>query len=253
MRSLRVVLVRPHFAGNLGAVARVMHNFGCSDLVLVAPHVPPDDVEARRWSCGGAFVLERARVVASLDEALAGSELSAATSAHTDGIVRRTGLYSLRELAPRLHPDSADRPIALVFGPEPHGLTTAEIDRCHYLVTIPTNPEYPSLNLAQAVAIALYEVSQTQSYKIARPQPASDEAIERALQHLRDGLTAIHFLYGEKADTLMHAVRHLIHRAQPSEVEVKILHGLARQMLWISQRCSTDTVQAEKGANQPAS
>lgn len=235
MSSLRVVLVRPQFAGNLGAVARVMHNFGFCDLVLVEPLASPDDPEARRWARRGAFLLENVRIVSSLDLALEGCALTAATSASTRGVVRQTGLRTLRELAPRLNPANRQLPVAVVFGPESDGLTTAEIDRCHYLITIPTIPAYSALNLAQAVAITLYEISQAEPHPGFTPPPAPNEVVERALKHLSDGLAAIHFVYGEKGEFLMHALRHLIKRAEPSVAETKILHGLARQMLWIAQ------------------
>lgn len=253
MTGLQVVLVRPQFPGNLGAVGRVMHNFGCTELLLVDPRADPNDPEARRMATRGEFILQRARRLGSLDEALRNCRLTAATSANVEGVVRRTGLTSVRELAGRLAIESKQGATAVVFGPEPHGLTTDEIDRCHYLMTIPANPLYPSLNLAQAVAIVLYEIWQAQfeaeatgeitSKQVVEPthQIAPNQDVERALHHLRQGLEAIHFLYGPKADSLMHAIRHLIRRAQPSPAEVKILHGLARQLLWHAQKLKAAT------------
>lgn len=232
MTRLRVVLVRPHYPGNLGAVARVMHNFGVSDLTLVDPVVSPDDPEALRWATRGAFILHQARTVSSLADALRDCQLTAATSANVEGVVRHTGCRLLRDLAPKLAADANHRSVAVIFGPEPHGLTTAEIDLCDYLMTIPTNPEYPSLNLAQAVAITLYEISRREPSSFGSEEIATHEEVERALQHLRQGLEAIHFIYGPKGEMLMHAVRHLIRRSQPSVRETKLLHGLARQLLW---------------------
>lgn len=261
MTGLRVVLVRPQFPGNLGAVARVMHNFGCTELLLVDPRADPNDPEARRMATRGEFILQRARPLASLDDALQDCCFTAATSADVQGIVRRTGLASVRELAGRLATESKQGVTAVVFGPEPHGLTTNEIDRCHYLMTIPANPVYPSLNLAQAVGIVLYEIWQAQLEADAlgergprqdtepSHQIAPNQDVERALHHLRQGLEAIHFVYGPKANSLMHAIRHLIRRAQPSPAEVKILHGLARQLLWHAQKLKTPTDPTE-GARQ---
>src|SRR5262249_60923332 len=112
----------------------------------------------------------------------------------------------------------------LVFGPEPTGLTNEEVARCHYLIHIPTDPTYGSLNLAQAVAICLYELRKTWG-KRSEPQsvpsvPAAFADQERMFAHLRKALEEIHFLYGPKADSLMHALRHLIGRAGPTRMEV---------------------------------
>ena len=123
-----------------------------------------------------------------------------------------------------------------MFGPEPTGLSNDEIALCQGLVTIPTASEHPSLNLAQAVAICLYELrksvmSQQPSRKGGLPSPTLEE-YERLFAHLREAFESIHFLYGEKAEPLMHAIRQMLGRANLSVGETKILHGLARQMLW---------------------
>src|SRR5207237_7394177 len=125
--------------------------------------------------------------------------------------------------------------VAFVFGPEPTGLTNVEVARCHYLVHIPTDEAYPAMNLAQAVAVCLYEMrvawlerTSTEATGIAVPFAEQ----ERMFEHLRTALEEIHFLYGDKAETLMHAVRHLIDRARPSPMEVDVLFGLARQLRW---------------------
>ncbi len=233
MKDLRVVLVRTHFPGNLGAVARVMHNFGCSQLTLVGPIANPNDPEARRLATHGEFVLDEARIVADLPKALADCVLVAATSAKVEGVVRQTGAGALRELAPLIA--SSAGPVALVFGPEPSGLTTTETNLCHYLINIPASADYPSLNLAQAVAIVLYQLTIATGSPPAVTEGAPFAEQERMFERLRAALEAVHFLYGPKADSLMHAVRHLIGRAQPTPGEVKILHGLARQLEWVAR------------------
>jgi tRNA/rRNA methyltransferase len=130
-------------------------------------------------------------------------------------------------------------PAALVFGPEPSGLTTAEISQCHSLMHVPANPEFPSLNLAQAVAICLYELHQSWRLRnevlLDTQPPAPFADLERMYEHLRSALEEVHFLYGPNADALMHALRHLIGKAQPSETQVRILHGLARQLEWMAR------------------
>jgi tRNA/rRNA methyltransferase len=129
---------------------------------------------------------------------------------------------------------------ALVFGPEPSGLTNSDLSRCHHLLSVPANPAYPALNLAQAVAVCLYELHRCWR-AAAEPPPTTEPPApfadqERMFAHLRQALEEVHFLYGPKADALMHALRHLIGRARPTAMEVKLLHGLARQLLWVAGR-----------------
>jgi tRNA/rRNA methyltransferase len=240
LHNCRVVLVRPHYAGNVGAAARVMRNMGLSQLVLVDPVADLADRQAHQLSTHGEEILRRAGVVAKLGEAVADCVLVAGTSATTGGPVRRQSAGLPDEVMPRLVEAAAAAPVALVFGPEPSGLTNAEVSRCHYLVTIPADPAYPSLNLAQAVAVCLYELRRawtrrTQPALAAEP-PASFAAQERMFDHLRAALEEVHFLWGDNADTLMHALRHLIGRAGPTAMEVDVLHGLARQLQWVARR-----------------
>jgi tRNA/rRNA methyltransferase len=236
----RVVLVRTHIAGNLGATARVMANFGLTDLVLVAPVADPRDAAARQFSTHGEPNLDACRIVADLADAVADCVLVAATSARTGGLFRRQAIGTPAEIIPHLLAFMARGPVALVFGPEPTGLTNAEIARCHYLIRIPTDPAFSSLNLAQAVAICLYELHSACLRATLPPappeQPASFAEQERMFEKLRDALEQIHFLYGEKAESLMHAVRHLIGRAGPTAMEIDVLYGLARQLRWAAER-----------------
>ena len=151
-------LFRPHFAGNLGATGLALCNFGLCDLALVDPVADRNVPEARRMSTHGEAILESARDVATLDEALADCRIVLATSAKADGLYREHAHGRPDEMLPRLALALADGPCALVFGPEPSGLSNAEIARCHGLVHISTDPEYAALNLAQAVAICLCEL-----------------------------------------------------------------------------------------------
>jgi tRNA/rRNA methyltransferase len=240
--NCRIVLVRPQFAANIGAAARVMRNMGMTDLVLVAPQARPTDAEARRLSTHGEEVLERCRTVADLGEAVADCVWVAATSARVGGLMRRQFVGPPDEIAPRLIESMRNGPVALVFGPEASGLSNVEVSRCHYLIHVPTDPQYPVLNLAQTVAICTYELRRhwlrqtaapTLLPTIETPAPFTDQ--ERAFEHLRQALEDVHFLWNEKADSLMHALRHLLSRAGPTPTEVDMLHGLARQLRWFAQ------------------
>ncbi|MBO0698465.1 MAG: RNA methyltransferase [Zavarzinella sp.] len=240
LTNTRVVLVRPHYAGNLGAVARVMCNFGLNQLSLVAPFADPASEEARRLATHGEHVLDAATVVPTLDKALADCRFVVATSANVEGIYRTHNYGRPDEILPEMLTALDEGTCALVFGPEPSGLSNAEVARCHGVIRILTDPVCPSLNLSHAVAVCLYElrrlwlnargVAVRPTQKIA---PFADQ--ERMFESLRDALEQVHFLWGTKADSLMHAVRHLIARAKPSPNEVRILFGLARQLRWVAE------------------
>jgi len=237
LKHCRVVLVQPRIAGNIGATARIMHNMGLTELVLVAPEVDLSDPRARQQSTQGEEILDRAHVVDDFGDAVADCVLVAGTAARTGGLFRRQSLGTPEEIMPHLAKVlAADHPAALVFGPEPRGLTNADVTKCHYLIHIPTEPEYPALNLSHAVAICLYELRLAwQKNDLSSPQRellATFAAQEHMFAQLRTALEEIHFLYGPKADSLMHALRHLLGRANMTEMEVDVLLGLARQIGW---------------------
>jgi tRNA/rRNA methyltransferase len=237
--NARVVLVRPHYAGNIGSVARLMGNFGLDQLVLVAPYADPRSADARRLAIHGEHLLESATVTDTLDSAVADCKFVVATSANVEGIYRTHNYGRADEVLPAVVAGLADGPCALVFGPEPSGLTNAEVARCHGLIRILTDSRYPALNLSHAVAIVLYELRrlwlQDRGTAIAPTQKVAPFADQEGMfESLRDALEQVHFLWGTKADSLMHAVRHLIARARPSPNEVRILYGLARQLRWVA-------------------
>ncbi len=233
----RVILVEPSVAGNVGASARIMYNMGLTDLRLVRPKVDPLEPRARRRATRGESILKNARQVDELGDAIADCSLVAATSAKTGGLFRRQTVGPPSEVLPQLTKVMrGGARTAVVFGPERTGLTNPEITRCHYLIRIPTGAEYPALNLSQAVAICLYELRRCVAESKEAKQPSSDFATLASQEHmftqLQNALEEIHFLYGEKAESLMHALRHLLGRANLTDMEVKILLGLARQIRW---------------------
>jgi len=225
-----------------------MRNMGLDQLVLVAPEASPDDREARQLSTHGEEILDRARVVDELLEAVADCVLVVGTSARAGKLIR--GHAGPPEtIMPDILAALPGGPVALVFGPETNGLTNEEVARCHHLMHIPTDPTYPALNLAQSVTICLYVLrrewlASRRSATVDGPASFADQ--ERMFDHLREALEAIHFLYGPKAESLMHALRHLIGRAQPTEMEVGVLFGLARQMRWFASQGS-DTSRPTSG------
>jgi tRNA/rRNA methyltransferase len=231
-----VVLVRPQTASNLGAVARVMRNFGFDQLVLVQPEAEVHDPRAHLTATHSHDILDRAQIVPDLGAAVAACGVVAATSARAGGLFRNQTAATPEQILPRLREATTRCPVALVFGPEDSGLTNEEVSRCHHLIRIPTSDAHPALNLAQAVAICLYEwrrLALNVERKTAESEPIAPFAEQELMfSRLRAALERIHFLYEPKADTLMHGLRHLIGRAGPTSQEVKLLLGLARQIDW---------------------
>lgn len=232
----RVVLVRPQFPGNVGSTARVMRNLGLSDLYLVGSGASPNWPDARRMAAHGEIVLDQARTVAELGDALADCVLVVGTSARTGGPFRRQTVSTPDEIAPKLVEALELGPVALVFGPEASGLTDEEVARCHSLIHIPTDDAYAALNLAQAVAICVWELRRAwlaiHGTPPKRHMPAPFADLEQMLGQLQQALEEIHFLYEPKGTAVMHALRHLLGRAQPTPMEVNVLRGLARQIRW---------------------
>jgi tRNA/rRNA methyltransferase len=230
------VLVRPSLAANIGAAARVMRNFGVKDLYLVSPHADPLGEEAKKLSTHGESLLHSARSVDELGAAIADCVMAVATSARLGGLFRHQNLGTPVAIMPKAVDALADGPVALVFGPEATGLTNDEVSRCHYLLTIPADEGYPVLNLAQAVAVCLYEFYQTSArgseHATAKEEVAPMADQERLFVQLEEGLRDIHFLWDERAPTQMHAIRHLLGRAKLSPMEVRVLMGMARQLRW---------------------
>lgn len=226
--SIRIVLVGTTHPGNIGACARAMKNMGVTDLVLVNPrHFPHEEATAR--ASGAADVLQSARVVATLGEAIADCVYTAGASARTRAI--NWPSLQPRECASRLLTESARGPAAVVFGPEKSGLSNADLDLCDTLLTIPTDPDFSSLNLAMAVQVITYELrlagrgEAPPEYEPDAP-PATSEELEYFYAHLEQVLTDIQFLDPDNPRTLMRRLRRLFIRAQPDKNEVSILRGI---------------------------
>ncbi len=179
--------------------------------------------------------------MSELGEAVADCVLVVGTTARAGGLFRKQTVGPPEAIMPHVvEALESGRPAALVFGTEPSGLANELTTRCHYLIRIPTSPAYPALNLGQAVGICVYELHKAwlgrQKPRPTLEEPATFEARERMLESLRLALEQIHFLYGAKADPLMHALRHLLGKARLSEMEVKLLMGLVRQIRWYAEQ-----------------
>lgn len=226
--TIRIILVGTTHPGNIGAAARAMKNMGLSDLMLVRPrYFPHDDATAR--ASGAEDILEAARVVDSLDEALCDCVYVAGASARS----RTIGWPSMtpRECANRLLQESRHGTVAAVFGSEKAGLTNKDIDRCHTLLTIPTEPGFCSLNLAMAVQVIAYElrvaqIGEVKEHYISETPPATGEELEHFYAHLEEVLTDGGFLDPDNPRHLMRRLRRLFVRARPDQNEINILRGM---------------------------
>ena len=223
MVAVRVVLVEPKHEGNIGAVARAMRNFGVEDFVLVRP-CPIGD-EARKRAMAGLPILESARHVGTLDEALAGADLVVGTSGTDARNEKRFLRISVtpRELAQRLA--GVDGTVALLFGREDYGLFTEELARCDLLVTVPASPEYPILNVSQAAAIVLYEIRGTEGPRRRQASGFEKQTLWRAFEDL---LSATEYPAHQRERTRI-MFRRLVGRAIPTKWEFHALMGVLQR------------------------
>ncbi len=228
--EVRVVLVEPRYWWNVGSVARVMKNFGYRDLWLVSPPPGPRD-DALTAAVHARDVLEAARVVGDLDEALSGASLVAATTSRVAGERK----FHRRPIPPReLARISASEEgiLALLFGSEDFGLRNEVVSSSDLVVTIPTSPEYPSMNLSHAVAVVLYElrVASMEAPPFPVPRAASHEDRERLMSLIRSIMEATG-LWGPRLRRYEAAVRRVLGRASPTIWEYHALMGVARRVL----------------------
>lgn len=225
LSRVAVVLVRTSHPGNIGSAARAMKTMGLQDLVLVAPrHFPHPEAEA--LAAGAADLLARARVVATLEEALADRALAVGFSARRRDLSHPVAEW--RDLAPSV--GALAGPLALVFGNETSGLTNDELLRCARLATIATNPDYGSLNLAAAVQVACYELALASRAFAPSPggagEPATGEDLEALHARLRSLLVASGFIDPANPGRYDERLRRLASRANLEREEVRLLHGI---------------------------
>lgn len=228
--NFRVVLSHTSHPGNIGSTARAMKTMGFRHLYLVNPKEFPSDT-ARSLASNADDLLDQAIVVSSLEEALQGTTMQVAMTARRRELT--LPLQTPRQLCPELlsHASQGGK-IALVFGTEMSGLTVDEARMCNRLVTIPTNPDYSSLNLSQAVQVLCYELRATaldDVSHLAEPRNiASHEYIELFYKHLEETLINIGFLKPTHPKRLMPRLRRLFSRVDLDQEEVDILRGILR-------------------------
>lgn len=226
-----IVLVEPQGPLNLGSVARVMKNFGLSELVLVNPLCDPMGHEAQMMAVHASSLLEQARVVKTLDEALRGCARVIATTANSRLVPQK--VQPPRECLPWLL--EKGQPAALVFGPEDRGLANHELVQAHRILNIPSHSDYPTLNLAQSVAVCCYELFQSGVNLPNHSDTESTVDIEQLTgfqQQLQSLLLKIGYLYPHTVQKRMAKLRHLFLKADLNQNELAMLRGVLSQVEW---------------------
>jgi tRNA/rRNA methyltransferase len=242
--DIRIVLVEPAGAMNVGACARVMKNMGLSQLWLVNPQF---DFQTDRFSQAAQEmavhakdILAGAQIVADLDLALVGCQRAIATSGRTDidALAPESPAIGLKWL-------TEVKTGAIVFGREDRGLSNAELVKCQKVMQIPISQAYPSINLAQAVGICCYQLRILQTQDLAEPTQdlaslASVDKLESYYQDLEQTLLKAEFFYPHTAFSRMQKLRHLFNKADLTESEVDMLRGVLRQVNWAISASSTN-------------
>ena len=233
MDDTRFILLNTSHPGNVGATARAMKVMGFRDLVLVAPRFADVLVqeETVAMASGAADILVRARVVGTLAEALDGITFACATAMTPRDFGPPT--HAPRELFATLA--ESDHRVGFVFGSERFGMSNDDVYRCHACLSIPTHPDYGSLNLAQAVQLLAYDWRQALggfgvAPRTVEPAAAGAAAVQGLLDHWQQALAAIGFLDPASPKKLMPRLNQLFNRAQLTSDEVQILRGVARAM-----------------------
>ncbi len=251
LKNIQIILVEPAGALNIGSVARVMKNMGLEKLVLVNPQCDRLSEDARLMAVHAADILEQAQEVPTLPEALKGCHRAIATTARMRSLEGH--LETPREALPWLI--FPEQPTALIFGREDRGLSNEELNQAHRFLSIPANPDYSVLNLAQSVAVCAYELYQHQ-YQPVNPNPennliktASLEKVEAYYQHLEKTLLNIGYLYPHTVNARMEKIRRLYQRAQLTEDEVALLRGILGQIDWKTQHFLTVNSQTNKSSS----
>jgi len=230
--NIRIVLVNTTHPGNIGGAARAMKNMGLAELYLVEPKEYP--APRAVWRAPAARdILDGATIVETVDEAIADCGLVVGTSARERRIP--WPLLNPRECGEKIYRESATHKTALLFGREDRGLTNEELQKCHYHVHIPSNPDYSSLNLATAVQVLAYEVRMA---SLADEQgnlpaltdwdqpPVKSADLEYFHEHLATTMAELKFYDPENPKQVLTRMRRLFNRVRMDEMEVSILRGL---------------------------
>ena len=233
MQNIAVVLVRPSLSENIGTAARAAANMGLGRLVLVAPYRMEMDIIKVVGTRGAEKLIDAITVYEDVESALADIHFAVGTTARRGS--HRGPFFTPRNLAPELLSQASEHQVALVFGPERSGLTTAELRLCQAVARIPTaDPKSSSINLAQAVLILAYELLMAAVPEIKRPgiKPAPLQSVNSMYEHLARTLVGIGFLPNQNTDHWLMSFKRIFNRSGLTEGDCNLLRGVCRQIEW---------------------
>jgi len=235
-RSPVFILVQPQMGENIGAAARAMWNFGLDGMRLVAPRDGWPNPRAEAMASGAGRVLDRAGLFASTAEACADLGFVFATTARDRALAKRV-LTPERAMAEARAMVAAGERVGVLFGPERAGLGTADVVRANAVISVPTNPAYGSLNLAQCVLLVAYEWQRSagsatgEAWRLDGGRLASGAEVDRLVAHLTERLDAVGFFFPEGKRASMTAnLANLFRRAPLTDADVRTLHGVVRAL-----------------------
>ena len=231
--NVKIVLVETSHTGNMGSAARAMKTMGLTNLCLVNPVIKPDS-QSISLAAGASDIIKQAQIFSSLEEAVADCSLVIGTSARPRSL--QWPNLTPKECGDKIIAEAAcHAQVALVFGRERVGLTNDELQKCHFHVGIPANPDYSSLNLAMSVQVLSYEIrmsmlsTQNSSLKLDHQdviEYPKDKDIERFYQHLEQTLLQTGFINPNHPGQIMGRLRRLFTRARIEQQELNILRGI---------------------------
>ena len=240
LSRVSIVLDHPKNVVNIAGVVRVMMNYGLSDLRLVAPD-EYDEYRIEGIAHRSGELLERTRMFDTLEEALADSTYVVGTTARARTAGRT--YTTPREVATAVGARAQDGPVSIVFGREDRGLTNEALDLCHAVAIIPTDPDFSSLNLAQASLVLAYEVFMAiDGGEIDFPKgrratrPPTQEELESTYAALEEGLHTIEFYKAREPAAVMRTLRTLISRAAPDLREARLIRAIGYEMRYFVER-----------------
>lgn len=232
MARLRIVLVEPREAGNVGAVARAMKNFGFDELWIVGEH-PELLPVAGWWASGADDLLATAHFAPTLADAIGDAHVTVATTSMRGRTTPVT--YSPKTLAEKFASLANDQTLALVFGREDSGLTREELVLCQHTAAIPANDRFPTMNLAQSACVFCYELSEILPRSESKDLPDA-ATVERIHQRARALLLEVGFLHENNPDRIYDDLRAVLARAELDTREATIVLGMLRQLEWALKR-----------------
>ncbi len=246
LKNVYIVLSRPRYPENIGAAVRAMCNMGFDQLIVVDPQNCDLSRVLKMATHAAIDVVEQMQVYEDLQTALEPLHYIVGTTARVGG--QRQLVGTAAGLAQKLAPISENNRVALLFGPEDHGLTNEDLRLCHELVNIPT-AEFSSLNLAQAVMVMCYELRRYDQPKAKTfaPRFANRHELDGMYAQLKDILVRISHIQPENPEYFMNNIRHFGTRMKLRAKEVSIIRGICRQIDWYGKKCYQEGLKDRRG------